>query len=292
VKVTQAYRFALDPAPSQDARTAVAPGGGAVRVELGPGPVQGTGTKPRASGTALSTCTSCGMRRRRPIRAWPGGSRTPSAPTRRRSATLTGRFATLSSPGRASAKAASSGSLSSRSAAGAGTRSGSPPGRCAAPVTTVTPAPARHNPHPRVDAQGGPPPGGGIGPNLVGHRLRTAQRWFVSFTIEVERDAPEPHARPGSVIGIDLGVTTLLTGVDDTGIIITVPGPRPLRAALRKLRRASRAHSRKTPGSANRRKHAPGSPASTLASPMCAPMPCTKPRPLSPPATRPSSPRI
>jgi putative transposase len=84
----------------------------------------------------------------------------------------------------------------------------------------------------------------------------TAQRWFVSFTVEVERDAPEPHARPGSAIGIDLGVTTLLTGVDDTGTIITVPGPRPLRAALRKLRRASRAHSRKTPGSANRRKHA------------------------------------
>jgi putative transposase len=85
---------------------------------------------------------------------------------------------------------------------------------------------------------------------------RIAQRWFVSFTVEVERDAPEPHARPGSAIGIDLGVTTLLTGVDDTGTIITVPGPRPLRAALRKLRRASRAHSRKTPGSANRRKHA------------------------------------
>jgi putative transposase len=85
---------------------------------------------------------------------------------------------------------------------------------------------------------------------------RTAQRWFVSFTVEVERDAPVPHARPGSAIGIDLGVTTLLTGVDDTGTIITIPGPRPLRAALRKLRRASRAHSRKTPGSANRRKHA------------------------------------
>jgi hypothetical protein len=68
---------------------------------------------------------------------------------------------------------------------------------------------------------------------------RTAQRWFVSFTVQVERDAPVPHARPGSAIGIDLGVTTLLTGVDDAGTTITVPGPRPLRAALRKLRRAS-----------------------------------------------------
>src|SRR6266487_4646032 len=85
---------------------------------------------------------------------------------------------------------------------------------------------------------------------------RTAQRWFVSFTVEVECATPAAHARPGSAIGIDLGVTTLLTGVDDTGTIITAPGPRPLRASLRKLRRASRAHSRKTPGSANRRKHA------------------------------------
>src|ERR1700744_2928884 len=41
---------------------------------------------------------------------------------------------------------------------------------------------------------------------------RTAQRWFVSFTVEVERIVPKRHAHPGSVIGIDLGVRTLLTG--------------------------------------------------------------------------------
>jgi putative transposase len=85
---------------------------------------------------------------------------------------------------------------------------------------------------------------------------RTAQRWFVSFTAEVERAVPARHARPGSAIGIDLGVATLLTGADDAGNVTTVPGPKPLRASLRKLRRASRAHSRKRPGSANRRKHA------------------------------------
>ena len=38
--------------------------------------------------------------------------------------------------------------------------------------------------------------------------------------------------------------------------MITVPGPRPLRAGLRRLRRASRAHARKKPGSAGRRKAA------------------------------------
>jgi putative transposase len=85
---------------------------------------------------------------------------------------------------------------------------------------------------------------------------RKAQRWYVSFTVEVERAIPERHARPGSAIGIDLGVKTLLTGVDNAGKVVTVDGPKALRTSLRKLRRASRAHSRKTPGSANRRKSA------------------------------------
>ena len=85
---------------------------------------------------------------------------------------------------------------------------------------------------------------------------RTAQRWFVSFTVEVERTVPGRHARPGSAIGIDLGVKALLTGVDDRGNVVTVAGPKALRSSLARLRRASRAHSRTAPGSANRRRHA------------------------------------
>jgi putative transposase len=85
---------------------------------------------------------------------------------------------------------------------------------------------------------------------------RTAQRWFVSFTCEVERAVLERHARPGSAVGVDLGVKALLTGVDDLGKVISVLGPKPLRASLRRLRRASRAHARKQLGSANRRKSA------------------------------------
>ncbi|MGH3209532.1 MAG: RNA-guided endonuclease TnpB family protein, partial [Trebonia sp.] len=77
---------------------------------------------------------------------------------------------------------------------------------------------------------------------------RTAQRWFVSFTVETERDVPARHRRPGTAAGIDLGVKVLLTGADDAGRVISVPGPRPLAAGLRKLRRASRAHARKVPG--------------------------------------------
>lgn len=85
---------------------------------------------------------------------------------------------------------------------------------------------------------------------------RTAGRWFVSFTVEAGRAVPRRHARPGSAIGVDLGVTTLLTGVDDQGNVVTVPGPKALRSSLRRLRHISRAHSRKVLGSANRRKSA------------------------------------
>jgi putative transposase len=51
-------------------------------------------------------------------------------------------------------------------------------------------------------------------------------------------------------------VTTLLTGVDDQGNVVTVNGPNALRSSLRTLRRAGRAHARKAKGSANRRKSA------------------------------------
>lgn len=85
---------------------------------------------------------------------------------------------------------------------------------------------------------------------------RTAQRWFVSFIAEVQRAIPARHARPGTAIGVDVGVKTLMTGVDDRGQVLTVKGPRALRSSLRKLRRASRACSRKVLGSANRRKAA------------------------------------
>jgi putative transposase len=85
---------------------------------------------------------------------------------------------------------------------------------------------------------------------------RTAQRWFVSFTVAVDRTVPGRHTRPGSAVGIDLGVKTLLTGMDDRGKVITVAGPKALRSSLRRLRRASRAHSRTQPGSASRRKSA------------------------------------
>jgi hypothetical protein len=85
---------------------------------------------------------------------------------------------------------------------------------------------------------------------------RSAQRWFVSFTVEVDPNLPDRHPRPGTAVGVDVGLKALVTAVDHRGQVIPVPGPRPLRSALRRLRRASRAHSRKQKGSANRQKSA------------------------------------
>jgi putative transposase len=85
---------------------------------------------------------------------------------------------------------------------------------------------------------------------------RTAQRWFVSFTVEVDPNLPDRHPRPGTAVGVDVGLKALVTAVDHRGQVIPVPGPRPLRTALRRLRRASRAQSRKQKGSANRQKSA------------------------------------
>jgi putative transposase len=83
-----------------------------------------------------------------------------------------------------------------------------------------------------------------------------AQRWFVSLTVAEDQDVPVRHARPGSAVGIDLGIRTLIMGADNQGNVIAIPGPRPLRAEMRRLRRISKAHSRKLPGSARRRRSA------------------------------------
>jgi hypothetical protein len=114
----------------------------------------------------------------------------------------------------------------------------------------------RHDPHPRVHGKLASKIADGSARILSATVSRTAQRWFASFTVEVERDAPERHARPGSAVGIDLGVKTLLTGVDDAGRVFEVAGAKPLRSSMRRLRKASRSHSRKVNGSANRRKSA------------------------------------
>jgi putative transposase len=85
---------------------------------------------------------------------------------------------------------------------------------------------------------------------------RTAQRWFVSFTVAAERRIPGQHPRPGTAAGVDLGIKTFMTVCGSDGGVQAIDGPKALGAALRKLRRASRAHSRRKRGSVNRRQAA------------------------------------
>ncbi len=77
---------------------------------------------------------------------------------------------------------------------------------------------------------------------------READRWYCSLTVEVDRPDPAPVAGP--VVGVDRGITTLAVCSDGTRI----DGPRALERSLRRLRRRSRAVSRKRPGSRNRAK--------------------------------------
>ena len=78
---------------------------------------------------------------------------------------------------------------------------------------------------------------------------RRADGWYASFSIEV---ACEPQVRTdATVVGVDLGVTALATLSDDSP---KIPAPAPLRRYLKRLKRLSRALSRKQPGSRNRAK--------------------------------------
>jgi putative transposase len=68
---------------------------------------------------------------------------------------------------------------------------------------------------------------------------RTADRWYVSFTVEVERCIPVSNCKP-SVVGVDVGVKHL--AVLSTGE--RVPNPRALESVQRSRRRLQRRWSR------------------------------------------------
>jgi putative transposase len=79
-----------------------------------------------------------------------------------------------------------------------------------------------------------------------------AGRWFVS--VQVEQDLPKPIIQKDDhpVIGVDLGIKTLATCSDGQKF----ENPKPLRRYLRKLKRLSRALSRKKKGGQNRKEAA------------------------------------
>ncbi|MGW3043828.1 IS607 family element RNA-guided endonuclease TnpB [Kitasatospora sp. NPDC001159] len=69
-----------------------------------------------------------------------------------------------------------------------------------------------------------------------------AGRWYVSFSVEVERSEPTPR-RPNTVIGVDLGVKTLAVYSDCRP---PTENPKHYDYAQKKLRRLSRTTSRRT----------------------------------------------
>jgi putative transposase len=76
---------------------------------------------------------------------------------------------------------------------------------------------------------------------------RTADRWFVSFTVEVQRTIPAGNGHD-TVVGVDVGIrhlATLSTGA-------TIPNPRALERSLRKLRRLNQELARRKPSSSRR----------------------------------------
>jgi putative transposase len=77
---------------------------------------------------------------------------------------------------------------------------------------------------------------------------RRADRWFVSFTVEVQRVIPTSNGKL-SVVGVDVGVHHL--AVLSTGQ--TIPNPRALEGSLRQLRRLNRQLARRASGSRRRK---------------------------------------
>jgi putative transposase len=77
---------------------------------------------------------------------------------------------------------------------------------------------------------------------------RTADRWYVSFTVEVQRAIPAGNGHD-TVIGVDVGIRNLATLSTEEA----VPNPRALQRSLRKLGRLNRQLARRKLGSERRR---------------------------------------
>lgn len=82
---------------------------------------------------------------------------------------------------------------------------------------------------------------------------RTAQKWFVSISVETDENPHPPKAENQGVAGVDLGIKTLAT-IFANGKFEEKQGSKPLKRYLRKLKKLSRQLSRKVKGSANREK--------------------------------------
>jgi putative transposase len=82
---------------------------------------------------------------------------------------------------------------------------------------------------------------------------READRWYVSFAVEVERLDPTPVQGP--VVGVDLGLTNFAASSTPDGLEVEfIHSPKPFSKIQKKLAKRQRQHARKEKGSKNRRK--------------------------------------
>ena len=102
----------------------------------------------------------------------------------------------------------------------------------------------------QIKLRGGDVPQGRL---LASRVWRDGKRWMLSAQFECAR--PEPLEATGVTVGIDLGVSTLVTAYDGTGFEEWI-APKHLRRAQKRLRRAQRILSRRKKGSARRRAQA------------------------------------
>lgn len=87
----------------------------------------------------------------------------------------------------------------------------------------------------------------GVKPSTITVKLTPAGRWYVSLLVDVEI---EPLPQSPNSVGIDLGITSLITLSTGDKIV----NPKGFNRHYRKLRKAQKALSRKTKGSNNRHK--------------------------------------
>ena len=83
---------------------------------------------------------------------------------------------------------------------------------------------------------------------------KRAGKWFVSIAVEVVAPVSSKLAKNHGKVGVDLGVNTLATLWRKDGTFEKVPGPRPMKAFLPRLKMLARSVSRKVMGSSSREK--------------------------------------
>ena len=110
---------------------------------------------------------------------------------------------------------------------------------------------------------------------------RQADRWFVSFTVKVERSVPSSNGK-ATVVGVDVGIRHL--AVLSTGEP-PIPNPRALERSMRKLRGSTGNWPIDSPTRGGDIGPDYGSPVSTPAPPMFAVTRCTSSPPASPLST-------